>query len=130
MKKIILLSALLIAPSAMVHASGSGPEDHQGQTQGVVEQVQQGVRGIYLGHDESRISVAHEMIPDVMCAMRMNLHLQEGEEVPLLAEGDPIQFTMIGRMEIGMTWYAESIEALPADTELELPESLREAIGH
>lgn len=90
------------------------------------------VRGIFLGYDDSehRITVAHEAIPEVMMAMRMHLTLPDSEPAPHLAVGDKVAFEMFSRVEAGRTWYARGLEALPAETALELPAKLREQIGH
>ncbi|MCA1770510.1 MAG: copper-binding protein [Halomonas sp.] len=133
MKRTVLLAAvLLMGSAALVPASDHGQPSHQGHAQGEMAESRHEVRGIYLGYDAEahRISVAHEEIPLVMAAMRMNLHLADEESAPELAEGEPMRFTMFGKVQNGMRWYAESFEALPADTELELPERLREMIGH
>jgi len=136
MKRRILLTALLIGPLALplatAQAADHGQHGHHGHAQGEMTESRHEVRGIYLGYDAEahRISVAHEEIPGVMRAMRMNLHLAEDAPAPALTEGERIRFTMTGRVQDGMTWYADAIESLPADTELELPESLREMIGH
>jgi len=133
MKRFILLSALLMGPAALPLAAVQAADHGQhGHAQGERAESRHAVRGIYLGYDAEsrRISVAHEAIPEVMRAMRMNLHLAEGEALPELVEGERIRFTMVGKVEEGMTWYAESIETLPADTKLALPQPLREMIGH
>ncbi|QJQ97537.1 copper-binding protein [Halomonas sp. PGE1] len=133
MKRTVLLAAALLM-GAVTHALAAdhGQHGHHGHAQGEMTESRHKVRGIYLGYDAEthRISVAHEEIPGVMRAMRMNLRLAEGDAAPGLAEGERIRFTMMGKVEEGMTWYADSIEALPTDTELELPENLREMIGH
>ncbi len=133
MKRTVLLAtALLMGSATLAPASDHGQSGHHGHVQGEMTESRHEVRGIYLGYDAEahRISVAHEEIPEVMRAMRMNLHLAEGDTAPELAEGAPMRFIMAGRVGDGMTWYAESFEALPVDTELELPERLREMIGH
>jgi Cu/Ag efflux protein CusF len=133
MKRTALLAAALLMGSApLVPASDPGQPGHQGHARGEMAESRHEVRGIYLGYDAEahHISVAHEAIPGVMRAMRMNLRLAEGDAAPGLTEGERIRFTMTGRVEQGMSWYAAAIEALPADTELELPERLREMIGH
>jgi len=90
------------------------------------------VRGIFLGYDaqEHRVTIAHEAIPEVMMAMRMRLTLPESESVPTLSPGDKVSFQMFSRVENGRTWHARGLEPLPADTELALPQSLRDKIGH
>jgi len=133
MKPTVLLAAALLAGAVtQAQASDHGYHSHHGHAHGEMTESRHKVRGIYLGYDAEahRISVAHEEIPEVMRAMRMNLHLAEGDTAPELAEGAPMRFIMVGRVGDGMTWYAESFEALPVDTELELPERLREMIGH
>jgi Cu/Ag efflux protein CusF len=133
MKPTVLLAAALLAGAVtQAQASDHGHHSHHGHAQGEMTESRHEVRGIYLGYDAEahRISVAHEEIPQVMAAMRMNLHLAEEVSAPELAEGEPMGFTMVGKAQNGMRWYAESFEALPADTELELPERLREMIGH
>ncbi|MGM0701747.1 MAG: copper-binding protein [Pseudomonadota bacterium] len=89
-------------------------------------------RGIFLGYDEAehRVTIAHEAVPDVMMAMRMHLALPDGEPTPDFSVGDKVAFQMFSRVENGRSWYAKELEALPADTELELPEELRDKIGH
>jgi Cu/Ag efflux protein CusF len=133
MKRLVLLAALLLGPATLPLASAQAADHgHHGHAHGEEAPSRHELRGIYLGYDAeaNRISVAHEAIPEVMRAMRMNLHLPEGEPVPELNKGERIRFTMVGKVEGGMRWYAESIEALPADTELALPQPLREMIGH
>ncbi|WP_253447029.1 copper-binding protein [Halomonas sp. Y3] len=133
MKPTVLLAAALLAGAVtQAQASDHGHHSHHGHAQGEMTESRHEVRGIYLGYDAEahRISVAHEEIPGVMRAMRMNLRLAEDDAAPGLAEGERIRFTMTGKVKEGMTWYADAIEALPADTELELPEGLREMIGH
>lgn len=89
-------------------------------------------RGIFLGYDEAehRVTIAHEAVPEVMMAMRMHLALPDGEPTPDFSVGDKVAFQMFSRVENGRSWYAKELEALPADTELELPEELRDKIGH
>lgn len=130
-RTMLLIAALLMGSTPLVLASEHGQSGYHGHAQGEMAESRHAVRGIYLGYDAEthRISVAHEEIPGVMRAMRMNLRLAEGDSAPALAEGERIRFTMTGRVEEGMSWYADSIEGLPADTELELPEKLREMIG-
>ncbi|MFY0989157.1 copper-binding protein [Halomonas sp. C05BenzN] len=129
LKRLAPLAMLLLASLPLAAQAGDRGHGHggAGHASGPHE-----VRGIYLGHDpaEGRISVAHEAIPEVMMAMRMNLHLVEGEPLPDLAEGDKVAFRMIGRATTGMSWFAEGVERLPDDTELVLPAELRERIGH
>ena len=83
------------------------------------------VRGRYLSTDMrgESISVVHETIPDVMMAMRMSLRIDDPTVSEGLETGDVIQFDMV-RTQAG--WYARNIEVLPPETELELPEHLRE----
>jgi Cu/Ag efflux protein CusF len=69
------------------------------------------------------ISVVHETIPEVMNAMRMSLRIDDPDVAEGLETGDVIRFDMV-RTEAG--WYARNIEVLPPDTELDLPEDLRE----
>ncbi len=90
------------------------------------------VRAIFLGYDETehRITAAHEAIPEVMMAMRMHLALPQDEPAPQLAPGDKVVFQMFSRIEGGQRWYVKQLEPLPEETELTLPDSLREAIGH
>lgn len=82
------------------------------------------VRGIFISADLDLnvVSVAHETIPEVMNAMRMNLRIDGTQAVSGLKPGDKIQFRMV---RSGMQWYARDIRKLPAGTSLELPEELR-----
>ncbi|WP_163557800.1 copper-binding protein [Halomonas sp. NO4] len=90
------------------------------------------VHGIFLGYDEKthRVTIAHEATPDVMMAMRMRLALPESEPAPSLSPGDKVRFQMFSRVETGRTWHARELEPLPDDTELALPQALRDKIGH
>lgn len=89
------------------------------------------VKGIFLSYDhaEHEIVVIHEMVPDVMCAMRMMLRLPESEPAPDFAHGDKIRFGMQRRAVQGHQWFAMDLEVLPADTELVLPEKALEREG-
>ena len=84
------------------------------------------VKGRYLSTDlrGESISVVHETIPGVMNAMRMSLRIDDPNVSDGLQTGDVIRFDMI---RTGAGWYARNIEVLPPDTELDLPEELREA---
>lgn len=84
------------------------------------------VRGRYLSTDMrgESISVVHETIPEVMNAMRMSLRIEDPTVAEGLQTGDVIRFDMV-RTQTG--WYARNIEVLPPDTELDLPENLRDA---
>lgn len=137
--KIATLPALLAAAalSLSVHAGedhhghGAHGEDHaHGEAEAAAGPF--AVRGIFLGHDpsEGRVTLAHEAIPDVMMAMRMHLFLPEGEAVPALEPGDKVAFQLYSRIDAGQRWYAQGFEPLPEGTELTLPDTLREAIGH
>ncbi len=83
------------------------------------------VRGRYLSTDMrgESISVIHETIPDVMNAMRMSLRIDDPTVSEGLQTGDVIRFDMV-RTQTG--WHARNIEVLPPETELDLPENLRE----
>jgi Cu/Ag efflux protein CusF len=83
------------------------------------------VKGRYISTDllGKSISVIHETIPEVMNAMRMSLRIDDPDVADGLETGDVIRFDMV-RTEAG--WYARNIEVLPPDTELDLPEDLRE----
>lgn len=83
------------------------------------------VRGRYLSTDMrgESISVVHESIPDVMNAMRMSLRIDDPTVSDGLQTGDVIRFDMV-RTEAG--WYARNMEVLPQETELDLPENLRD----
>ncbi len=106
---------LLLALGLMACGSESETRD---------ESASYDTRGIFLSLDAdiNVISVAHEDIPEVMNAMRMNLRIDSPELVSELEPGDKISFRLA---RVGMQWYARSIEALPPDTELELPDQLR-----
>jgi len=84
------------------------------------------VQGRYLSTDMrgESISVVHETIPDVMNAMRMSLRIDSPTVAEGLQTGDVIRFEMV-RTQAG--WYARNLEVLPPETELDLPENLREA---
>ena len=64
--------------------------------------------------------VHHEEIPGYMEAMRMDFKLKEGSEVENLESGDKIQFRYVITEDDDA--YAESIEKLPPETPLDLPE--------
>ncbi len=83
------------------------------------------VRGRYLSTDlrGESISVVHETIPDVMNAMRMSLRIDDPTVPEGLQTGDVIRFDMVRTQE---GWYARNIEVLPPETELDLPENLRD----
>ncbi len=83
------------------------------------------VRGRYLSTQigGESISVIHEAIPDVMHAMRMELRIDDPSVSERFQTGDIIAFEMVNT-ESG--WYARNIEMLPPDTELELPDVLRD----
>jgi len=91
----------------------------------VEEKESYDVRGRYLStdmHGES-VSIVHETIPDVMDAMRMSLRIEDESVAEGLETGDHIRFRMV-RTDQG--WYIRDVEKLPGDTELDLPEDLRE----
>ncbi len=112
----ILFLLAIIAPLFLASCAGEEPAS--------TEQVYE-VKGRYLSTDMrgESVSVIHETIPDVMNAMRMSLRIDDPDVAQGLQTGDVIRFDMV-RTEAG--WYARNIEVLPPDTELELPENLRE----
>ncbi|MBZ0330945.1 copper-binding protein [Halomonas sp. ANAO-440] len=133
MKSKAILALLVTAILSVSVQADQGHHDHGHHGDGSQEGAgYHEVRGIFLGFDEDqgRITMAHEAVPGVMMAMRMYLHLPEGEALPDLAPGDKVAFQLFSRVEAGQRWYAKDLEPLPAGTELTLPDELREAIGH
>ncbi len=116
--RISLVLICLLMPLASVSC---GSDEHEaGMDKDVFE-----VKGRYLSTDMrgESISVVHETVPDVMMAMRMSLRIDDASVAETLETGDIIQFDMV-RTEDG--WFARNIELLPPDTELDLPDHLRE----
>lgn len=114
----ILLSILILAVLPFSFAACGNGEP--AATEDVYE-----VRGRYLSTDMrgESISVIHETIPDVMNAMRMSLRIDDPTVSEGLETGDVIRFDMV-RTQAG--WHARNIEVLPPETELDLPENLRD----
>ena len=112
----------LVISSAVISCGDDQPRD-TGDS-GVTDEVYE-ARGRYLSTDlrGESISVIHETIPDVMNAMRMSLRIDDASVAETLQPGDLIRFDMV-RTEAG--WYARNIELLPPETELNLPDHLRE----
>ncbi len=118
----ILLPFYFLLPLTVISCGDDEPRragDHD-RTEEVYE-----VRGRYLSTDlrGESISVVHETIPEVMNAMRMSLRIDDEAVAVGLQTGDIIGFDMV-RTETG--WFARNIEVLPPDTDLDLPEHLRE----
>jgi Cu/Ag efflux protein CusF len=85
------------------------------------------VKGLFFQYDSGNhvISVAHEEIPGVMSAMRMSLRTEQTAMAESLEPGDIISFQLTRR---GASWFAENIEILPEETQLVLPEHLRDLL--
>lgn len=117
-----LMLICLVISSAVISCGDDQPRD-TGDS-GVTDEVYE-ARGRYLSTDlrGESISVIHETIPDVMNAMRMSLRIDDASVAETLQPGDLIRFDMV-RTEAG--WYARNIELLPPETELNLPDHLRE----
>ena len=120
--RISLVSICLLMPLAYISCGNDEPRttSETGTDKDVYE-----VRGRYLSTDlrGESISVVHETVPDVMNAMRMSLRIDDASVAETLQTGDIIRFDMV-RSEAG--WFARNIELLPPDTELDLPDHLRE----
>ena len=120
--RISLVSICLLMPLAYISCGNDEPRttSETGTDKDVYE-----VRGRYLSTDlrGESISVIHETVPDVMNAMRMSLRIDDASVAETLQTGDIIRFDMV-RSEAG--WFARNIELLSPDTELDLPDHLRE----
>ncbi len=120
--RISLVSICLLMPLAYISCGNDEPRttSETGTDKDVYE-----VRGRYLSTDlrGESISVVHETVPDVMNAMRMSLRIDDASVAETLQTGDIIRFDMV-RSEAG--WFARNIELLSPDTELDLPDHLRE----
>ncbi|MFU8860924.1 MAG: copper-binding protein [Cyclonatronaceae bacterium] len=79
-------------------------------------------RFIQFNDENMTLSVVHEEIPGVMRSMRMNLRPDNPDEATGLEPGDIISFQLTRR---GASWFVYDIRVLPDDTELELPENIR-----
>ncbi len=117
-----LMLICLVISSAVISCGDDQPRD-TGDS-GVTDEVYE-ARGRYLSTDlrGESISVIHETIPDVMNAMRMSLRIDDASVAETLQPGDLIRFDMV---RTGAGWYARNIELLPPETELNLPDHLRE----
>ena len=120
--RISLVSICLLMPLAYISCGNDEPRttSETGTDKDVYE-----VRGRYLSTDlrGESISIVHETVPDVMNAMRMSLRIDDASVAETLQTGDIIRFDMV-RSEAG--WFARNIELLSPDTELDLPDHLRE----
>lgn len=111
---------LLLTVVAPLLLSSCGGEEPSYTTEKAYE-----VKGRYLSTDMrgESISIVHETVPDVMNAMRMNMRIDAPDVAADLQTGDVIRFDMV---QTEMGWFARNIVVLPPDTELDLPENLRE----
>jgi len=105
---------LLILPVLLLAACAA--PDRPAPTERIYE-----TRGIYHGprFDGEAASLEHEAIPDLMEAMRMDLHLEDPSELDRLTPGDRVRFDLVVR---GEEVRARHFERLPDTIRLALPD--------
>ena len=103
----------LLVPAPLLTSCSSEPE--------TPDAVVYTVRGRFLGlrFEGRAMRVEHEAIPGYMETMTMDFRLREPGEAAGLAVGDKIQFRYVVS---GIDAFAEGVERLPPETELQLGE--------
>ena len=110
-----LLPAAVLFLVLLPGCSSRAPEEETGKVYLVRGQV------IRIIADGAGMRCAHEEIPGLMGAMRMDFQIRSGETAADLRPGDKIRFSY---RVTDLGGYAYDIEKLPQDTRLALPEEL------